>query len=264
MVRLRSPQVCKNSGQAALILIMIMAVIGAVSVSVAAREVESLRSQEIETAGSQAEGAAGAGIELALSTRADVPQTQVGTGNVTYQATYTSLGSTGFVAGEVEEGDLVAVSLSGAVGVTAINIYWNNTAAVFASLLNANQATGNYSVDRFSGDADATRVASNKFSQVTSGTYTFQDVSFVNRTTVPINMAADPAPNQLRVMVLYQRSSVGIEPVGGTLANGQVVTVNSTGTAENNIVTNVSLTRFSERLPAVFYNGLYNNNRLSQ
>ena len=138
MVRLRSPQVCKNSGQAALILIMIMAVIGAGSVSVAAREVE------IETAGSQAEGAAGAGIELALSTRADVPQTQVGTGNVTYQATYASLGSTGFVAGEVEEGDLVAVSLSGAVGVTAINIYWNNTAAVFASLLNANQATGDY------------------------------------------------------------------------------------------------------------------------
>src|SRR3989304_296657 len=98
MVRLRSPQVCKNSGQAALILIMIMA--------------------------------GGGGIGLALSTRADVPQTQVGTGNVTYQATYASLGSTGFVAGEVEEGDLVAVSLSGAVGVTAINIYWHHTGAL--------------------------------------------------------------------------------------------------------------------------------------
>ena len=254
-----------SSGQAALILIMIMAVIGAVSVSVAAREVESLRSQEIETAGRQAEGAAGAGIELALSTKADVPQTQVGSGNVTYQATYASAGSAGFVAADVDEGEVVAVSFAGAsAGLTGISVYWNNDAAVFASLLNSNQATGNYTVARFSGDANAVRVASNKLTQVTSGAYSFQAVNFANQITIPINLAANPAPNQLRLMVLYQRSSIGIEPIGGTLANGQVVTVNSTGTADNNIVTNVSLTRFSERIPAVFDNVLYTNSSLSQ
>ncbi len=254
-----------SAGQAALILIMIMAVIGAVSVSVAAREVESLRSQEVETAGSQSEGAAGAGIELALATKADVPQTQVGSGNVTYQATYASAGSAGFVAADVDEGDLVSVSFVGAsAGLSGINVYWNNDAAVFASLLNSNPATGNYTVARFSGDANAARVASNKFTQVTSGAYSFQGAAFQNLTTVPINLAADPAPNQLRILVLYQRSSIGIEPIGGTLANGQIVTVNSTGTAENNIVTNVSLTRFSERIPAVFDNVLYTNSSLSQ
>ena len=254
-----------SGGQAALILIMIMAVIGAVSVSVAAREVESLRSQEVETAGSQAEGAAGAGIELALSSRANVPQTQIGTGDVTYQATYASSGSVGFVAADVEEGDVVSVSFVGAsAGLSGINVYWNNDAAVFVSLFNGNQATGNYTVGRFSGDANAARVASNKFTLVTSGTYSFQGASFANRTTIPINMAADPAPLQLRVMVLYQRSSVGIEPTGGTLADGGIVTINSTGTAENNIVTNVSLTRFSEQIPAVFDNVLYTNGSLSQ
>ncbi|MFZ2202562.1 MAG: hypothetical protein WAV56_04185 [Microgenomates group bacterium] len=253
-----------SAGQAALILIMIMAVIGAVSVSVAAREVESLRSQEIETAGSQAESAASAGIEVALSTRANVPQTPVGTGDVTYQATYASLGSTGFVAGEVEEGDVVSVSFTGAAGVTAVNVYWNNTAAIFASLLNANTVSGNYTVDRYSGDADATRVASNNFTQVTSGSYTFQGVSFQNQLVIPINLSADPAPTLLRILVLYATSLIGVEPVGGTLADGQVVTVNSTGTAENNIVTNVSLTRFSERIPAVFDNVLYTNSSLSQ
>lgn len=254
-----------SSGQAALILIMIMAVIGAVSVSVAAREVESLRSQEIETASSQSEGAAGAGIELALSTKADVPRAQVGSGNATYQATYTSAGSAGFVAADVDEGDLVSVSFVGATaGLTGINVYWNNDAAVFASLLNANQATGNYTVTRFSGDANAARVTSNKFTLATSGSYAFQGLTFANRITIPINLAANPSPKQLRVLVLYRRSSIGIEPIGGTLADGQIVTVNSTGTAENNIVTNVSLTRFSERIPAVFDNLLYTNNSLSQ
>lgn len=244
---------------------MIMAVIGAVSVSVAAREVESLRSQEIETAGSQSEGAAGAGIELALSTKADVPQTQVGSGNATYRATYTSAGSAGFVTADVDEGDLVSVSLVGATaGLSGVNVYWNNDAAVFAGLLNANQATGSYTVARFSGDANAARVASNKFTQVTSGAYAFGGLTFANRITIPINLAANPAPRQLRLLVLYQRSSIGIEPVGGTLADGQVVTVNSTGTAENNIVTNVSLTRFSERIPAVFDNVLYTNSSLGQ
>ncbi|MEK7525383.1 MAG: hypothetical protein AAB548_03370, partial [Patescibacteria group bacterium] len=144
------------------------------------------------------------------------------------------------------------------------NVYWNNTAAIFASLLNANTVSGNYTVDRYSGDADATRVASNNFTQVTSGSYTFQGVSFQNQLTIPINLSADPAPTLLRILVLYATSLIGVEPVGGTLADGQVVTVNSTGTAENNIVTNVSLTRFSERIPAVFDNVLYTNSSLSQ
>src|SRR3989344_5357516 len=155
-----------SNGQAALILIMIMAVIGAVSVSVAARGVESLRSQEVETAGSQAEAAAGAGIELALSSRANVPQTQIGTGDVTYQATYASAGSVGFVAADVDEGDMVNIPFVGAsAGLSGINVYWNNDAAVFVSLLNGNRTTGNYTVGRFSGDANAARVTSNKFTQ---------------------------------------------------------------------------------------------------
>ncbi len=252
-------------GQAALILIMIMAVVGAVSVSVAAREVESLRSQEIETSGSQSEGAASAGIELALSTRANIPQTQIGSGNVTYQANYASSGSSGLVATEVDEGDVVNVSLVGAsAGLTGVNIYWNNDAAVFVTKINANKVAGNYSAERFSGDANVGRVAGNKFTQVASGSYSFQGISFANKMSVPINLAADPPPLILRILTLYQVSSIGVEPVGGTLADGQVVKINSTGRADNNIVTNISLTRYSERIPAVFDNVLYTNGSLIQ
>jgi len=250
-------------GQAALILIMIMAVIGVVSVSVAARSVENLRTQEISNTSSQAQGAANAGLELAQSLKVNIPQTQLG-GNSSYSATYNLAGGDGFVTDSVNEGDVVQASLVGAVGVSSINVYWNTNAAVFVSLLSGNTVSGSYTVGRYSGDPDAARRGANKLTAVTSGAYSFKGGTFGNRITVPINLAANPAPQMLRVTALYQTSSVGIEPVGGTLANGQVVTINSTGTSQNNVVTKISLSKFSERVPAVFDNVLYTSGNLAQ
>ncbi len=255
-----------TEGQAALILIMIMAVVGAVSVSVAGQTVENLRSQEISNISSQAQGAANAGLELAQSLKTNIPTTQLGEGNITYSATYASSGSDGFVTDAVEEGDVVSVSLVGAAGVTAINIYWNSDAAVMASLLSGNPVSGSYTVSRSTADSNAARSATNKFTSVASGSYTFKASSpnFNNKITIPINLAADPAPRMLRVLVAYSASSIGIEPVGGTLADGQQVVINSTGTADNNIVSSISFSKFSERVPAVFDNVLYTNGSLTQ
>lgn len=253
-----------SSGQAALLLIMVMAVVGAVSVGVASTAVENLRTQEIENTSSQAFRAADAGLELALSTGADVPVTQLGSGNVTYQATYVSAGTDGFISDSVEEGDVVQVSLAGAsAGLNGIDVYWNSNTAVKVSLLKGNAATGVYTATYYSGDPDAARRVNNRFSAPLAGG-SFQSVTFGNRLNVPINMADNPAPMLVRILVLYSGSSIAVVPSGGTLATGQVVSIRATGTAEDNVTTNLSFSKYSERVPAIFENVLYSNSTLSQ
>lgn len=267
MIRKYSPRVVwEDTGQAALILIMIMAVVGAVSVSVAGQAVESLRTQEVSNISSQSQGAANAALELAQASKANVPSTQLGSGNVTYSATYAATGGDGFVTDAVAEGDLVEISLVGASGITAINVYWNSNSAVFASLFSGNKVTGVYAVDHSSADPDAARATVNKFGAASSGSYTFKSAApnFNNKMTIPISLGANPPPLRLRVSVFYQASSIGIEPIGGTLVDGQLVTINSTGKADTNVVTNILYTKYSERIPGVFENVLYTNGSLTQ
>lgn len=269
MVRKYSPQV---QGQAALILIMIMSVVGAVTVSVASQSVENLRTQEIETTSSQSFRAAESALEVALKDKASVTTTQLPGGAGNYSATYDSAeGSSGFVAYDVVEGDVVETSLVGAAAVTGLNIYWNSDSAVFVSILSGSAASG-YSVQYYAADPDNVRAINNKFETTagspipliyTSGSYTFRTVTFGNKLTVPINLLAAKTPISVRIRLLYSKSSVGVEPVGGTLA-GQIVSVKATGTAQNNIVTNLSFSKFSERVPEIFDNVLYTNLNLTQ
>lgn len=245
-----------NSGQAALILIMIMSVIGAVSVGVASRSVENLRSSEIESTSTQSFKAAESALELALQTKTNVSTAD-------YSATYSSSGTDGFVADAVEEGDVVQVSLSGAsAGLTGLKIYWNSDAAIKTAVLNGNGVTGVYSVSYSTADPNVGRVTTDKFSVPGAGG-TFKSVPFTNTITIPINMIANPAPQLVRVLVLYQGSSIGVEPVGGILAS-QTLTVDAVGTAQNNVATNLILSKFSDRVPMVFDNVLFTNGSLSQ
>jgi len=251
----------ESSGQAALILIMIMAVVGAVSVGVASRSVENLRSQEIENTSSQSFKAAEAALEVALNTKADVPSTLL-PGGGSFSATYSSEGADGFVSDVVEVGDAVQTSLVGAsVGISSLNIYWNSSAAIVVSILN--NTGSNYSVTYYTADPVVRSPASN-FTVNAAGSYTFKTVLFTNRLAVPINMAANPAPALVRIKVLYQSSLVGIEPVGGTLVNGQTVFVNAVGTVADNVVTNLVFSKSSDRVPVIFDNILYTNGSLTQ
>lgn len=257
-----------STGQAALILIMIMSVIGVVSIGVASRSVENLRSSEIESTSSQSFKAAEAALEVALSSQTNVPSTALPGGVGNYSATYTSTGSDGFVSDLVDEGDVVAVSLVGAVGVNTLNVYWNTDSAIMVGVLD-NTGT-NYSVTYYTADPNDTRALSSKFGTTSNspipyakGSYSFKAVSFGNKLSVPINLAAPIAPKLVRIKVLYQSGSIGIEPVGGTLV-GQAVTINATGTAGNNVTTNLVFSRFSDRVPVVFDNVLYTSGSLSQ
>ena len=257
-------------GQAALILIMIMAVVGAVSVGVASRSVENLRSQGIENVSSQSFKAAEAALEVALNTKADVPPTLL-PGGGSFSATYDASESVnGFVADAVDEGDVVQASLVGALGRTALNRYWNTNTAIMVRIFFGEGASG-YSVSYYTADPDSGRSVTNEFETTvdspityTEGSYTFKTVSFDNKLTVPINLAAPQTPVLVRVKTLYAKTSVGLEPVGGTLAGGQTVSINAVGTVENNVVTNLTFSKTSDRVPVIFDNVLYTNGSLTQ
>lgn len=262
-----SPQATYAGGQAALILIMVMAVVGAVSVGVASTAVENLRTQEIENVSSQAFRAADAGLELALSTKGDIPETVLAAGGITYQASYAAAGSDGFLADGVVAGDVVGVDLVGSSGLTGVKIHWNSNAAIMAALLKGDSVTGAYSAEYVTADPDAARRVDNKFSAPTVGG-SFKGVTFDNSLIVPIDLADSPPPVLIRVLLLYSGSMVGIEPIGGTLATGQVVSAKSVGKVVAGsglpVVTTLSFSKFSERAPVIFDNVLYSKNSIVQ
>ncbi len=246
-----------SSGQAALILIMIMAVVGTVSVGVASRSVENLRSSEIESTSTQSFAAAESALELALQIKADVQDPEG-----KYSAIVSSGGTDGFVADAVEAGDVVQVSLVGSAGVTGMNIYWDNEAAIKVEVLNSGGS--DYSVKYYTADQDGVRRGQNKFSVPSGGSSSFKGITFGNRLTInPFGPPAGQTPVLVRIIPLYQGSPIGIEPVGGTLAS-QTLTVNAVGTAQNNVATNLIFSKFSDRVPAVFDNVLFTKGSLSQ
>jgi len=249
-----APQATHAGGQAALILIMIMAVVGAASVGVASRSVENLRSSEIEGTSTQSLKEAESALELALQTGGDISSDN-------YSAQFTVGGGDGFVSDQVEAGDVVQVSLVGAAGVTGMNIYWNSSAAVKVEVLNS--GGGAYSVKYYTADQDGVRRGLNKFSIPSGGSSLFKGKTFGNRLTIsPFSPPAGQTAQMVRITLLYQGSSIGVEPIGGTLA-GQMVTVNAAGTAGDSTTT-LELNKFSDRVPVVFDNVLFTNGSLSQ
>lgn len=256
----------QSNGQAALILIMVMAVVSAVSVGLASRQVENLRSQEINNISSQAQNAANAALEIALLKKGVVDSTVIpGSGGVSYSATYEESGEDGFVTNDlVEEGDVVQVKLDGAVGTTGINVYWSGDTAVMVSVLSGD-TSGSYSTSRYTADSNLTRSGNNKFDAITAESYDFKSVNFDKSLTIPIDLNASPPPKILRLLLLYGASKIGVEPspTGSTLSD-QVAVITATGTAGGNIVSRSSLEKFAQKVPAVFENVLYTNNNLVQ
>lgn len=250
-----TPQAMQAGGQAALILIMIMAVVGTVSVGVASRSVENLRSSEIEGSSTQSLKEAESALELALQTGGNVSSDN-------YSAQFTVGGGDGFISDQVEAGDVVQVSLVGAVDVTGMNIYWNSNAAVKVEVLGSG-AGGTYSVKYYTADPDGVRGDANKFSVPSGGSSVFKGVTFGNKLTInPFSLPVGQSGQVVRITLLYQGSLVGVEPIGGILA-GQTITVNAAGTSDDS-TTSLEFNKFSDRVPVVFDNVLFTNGSLSQ
>lgn len=256
-----------SDGQAALILILIMSMVGVFSVSTASRSIEGLRTQEIENQGNKAFRAAEAGLEAALQGMSNVSGVVGLQDNSSYNATYTAGGNDGFVNEGVEEGDLAQINLANAdSSLSSLRIYWNGTSAIKASIYLGDPASGAYSVTYYTSDpAVDGRVGLNKFTPTANKAgYVFRGVSFANNFSIPIDMTSNPAPKVARIQMLYGRSSMGVEPVGGLLSDGQVVTVSSTGTVDSNLKSKVTLQKFTDRIPLIFDNVLFTNGSLTQ
>lgn len=253
----------RSSGQAALIMVLIMSILGVVSVSTASRSIEGLRTQEVDNQSSAAFRAAEAGLESALESKSNVTG-EIGTLGGTYTATYTTGGADGIVSENVEEGDLTQISLEGAApALSGVTIYWNGDAAIKTSIYYGNKVTGSYDAEQFTSDPNSGRTGSNKFTgTVFTAGYTFKGKNFDNKYTVSFNMSADPEPVMLRILALYAKTTLGVEPIGGNLPDGQVTTVSSIGTIDETLKSKVTLQKFNERIPVIFDNVLYTNGSL--
>ena len=257
----------REKGQVALLLILAMTVMGVVSASLASKSITNLRSTEIDQDSAAAFKAAEAGLERAILSKTNVDGT-LSSGNISYNATYQSAGSAGFVTTTpVEAGDVVSVSLAGATGVSSVNIYWNNNAAVKASDIRGNSATAEYGVRYLTSDpADGSRPTDNKFTATSvpdKAGFSFLGSSFAYRLTVPINLTVSPTSKILRVLVLYAATKIGVEPIGGTLVDGQMISISAVGKS-NLSSSKISQQSFTERLPGIFDNVIYTRGVISQ
>lgn len=267
----------KQRGQAGFLLILIMAAVGVLSVGVASRGVDSLRTQDIDNDSTLAQQAAEAGLDVARKDRANANETLTGTNkSVSFAATYTSDNTP--QSPFVDEGDVAQLLINGFSGpLTGVNVYWNETAntdagkpALLITVVTGDPAdpvTSNYGFKYYYLDADNTRTPTNKFTYDAEGAYSYQGVSYRNKYI--LSLAAITDPYLIRVTPLYKNSRIAFEATGGAgiTLPPQRVKVTSIGSVDNNgkkVQRTVTYDQYSDRVPLVFQYLIYTNGTISQ
>lgn len=250
-----------EKGQVALIVVLAVTVAGTLAVSLASRTTVGLRTESRDIEGVQALKGAESGVEEALFNEEAI---QGSVGDVNYVADYDYVGDGGFVsAGLVQPGDVMEIAVEGAADKPAqLRVYFSSQAGSALKIARYDDNAGVYSVDYTTVDSDADRMADNGFDEVADDQgYTFSAVGFQNLYSV----ASDELSTSFfRIMVLYEPTMIGVEPVGGDLPDQQVV-VSSTGVVQDtNTVRTVELRKEKERVPAAFDHVLYSNSGLVQ
>jgi hypothetical protein len=137
-------------------------------------------------------------------------------------------------------------------------MFWNSNAAIKVTVLSGDAGTG-YG-DVLYGGPDGARRLNNKFLGSSSVCI------YLRQTVLTISLRfCWPDDKVVRVNVLYESSSVAVQPKpdGSTLASQRVL-IKATGTAQNNVVTNLIFSKDSERVPVIFENVLFTNLSLTQ
>jgi len=251
----------REKGQVALIVVLAVTVVGTLAVSLASRTTTALRTEGRDIEGIQALKGAESGVEEALFNEESATGL---VGDVKYNASYDCVGDGGFVsAGLVQPGDVMEVQVEGAVSKpTGLRVYFSSQAGSALKVARYDDSGASYSVDYMTVESDASRMSDNGFDDLAESVgYTFAGVSFGNRFDVSPSTVDT---SFFRIMVLYEASMVGVEPLGGDLPNQQVV-ISSTGAVEDtNTKRSVELRKEKERVPAVFDHVLYSNSTLVQ
>lgn len=251
----------KEKGQVALIIVLAVTVAGTLAVSLASRTTTGLRTESRDIEGVQALKGAESGVEEALFSEDGVSGS---VGDVSYVADYESVGEGGFVsAGMIQPGDVMEVAVEGAVSKpTGLRVYFSSQGGAAIKVSRYNASGLSYSVDYSTFESDAGRMSENDFDELAaSAGYTFAGVGFSNRAEV----VADASDTVFfRIMVLYEASMVGVEPVGGNLPDQQIVVSSTAEVTDTSTVKTVELRKEKERVPAIFDHVLYSNSTLAQ
>lgn len=268
----------ESSGQALLIILLIMAVALTIGLSIISRSITDIKiSQQTEEA-ARAFSAAEAGIEEALVTGTGGTGQFAETG-ASYQTATQGLGEgeTEFVfPQEIQVGEpqtlwLVEHNEDGSINETpyyttgSLDVCWGGTAALEVSIYYKDGTS--YKVARGAYDPDATRRATNNFSSPDPGSC----AGLANKKI--LNFSGDfginPATKTLlflRLRVLYANAQVGAVTPGsgiGQVLPAQGTRIESTGTA-GAATRKVEVVRYYPAPPEIFDFAIYSGGSLSK
>lgn len=258
----------KQSGQIALILVLIMTVVSAVVLSAVSGVVTNLRVTGVDEESSEALRVAEAGVEEALRTLTAGSDT---VGGVTYNVALQSEGINGFVTEEdVIPGEVVELNLTNNTNrPSSIVVYWGDAADAAESPIGAIEVI---SYRRYSAvdiraihaayDTDSSRAATTAFSVSTEGAGTYQNVSFMAKQTIAI----DNRDQFIRIKPFYKQQKIGIalSPAGSQLAANPYQRVVSEAETAGGVTRKVEALKTEEALPFVFDMALYSGGSLIQ
>ena len=244
----------KDSGQVALIVLLVMVVMLTLGVSIAQRGVADVRISQQEEDSARAFQAAETGVEQALSTLSG------GEGSfgedTSYEVTVAQGGASGFTSGQaVTAGETLIVNLEGAsVNLTGFDIYFiekgrddcdTSPAAVEASVV---YKPGSDMRVRREGFDVVSR--GNSFDVVSKGSYSFEGKTFCAKATVSLT----GNDIELRVKPLYSQAVIGVDPRPdtATVTNDQFLEVDSVGQTTGGVTRAVTVRRGLPQLPPIF------------
>lgn len=258
-----------NSGQALLIIVLVMVVALTVGLSLASRTIINIRNTREQASSQKALSAAEAGIEQAIKSGANVAGSF--SGNTSYSTTVTQvLGTSRFLlngGGKVSKNDATYVwvtpyssnpdNLWQSPWSGDLSIYWGtsdqncNVANNMPSAIEVSVISGskdNPVMKRYVYDPCQDRRAVNYFSPQTS------DVPVSVAGTTLTYTATRTLTNALLVRInpIYADSIIGAYG-GGAILPQQGITITSTGTSDNNTQRKVTVFQGYSEVPAEFF-----------
>ena len=283
----RGQPVKKESGQALLIVLLVMAVVLTIGLSVVSRSVTDIKISQQEEESARALSAAEAGVEEALKSGSLNP-VDVGPvgGTITAYITKSDLGGqrnfnfggTKFAAGDTQtlwlanhdsNGNVIAGGWSG----NTLTVYWGNSPA--SSTLPAMEATlvyrvgiNSYRQAKYAYDSDFTRAGPgrNGFTQSSAGT-TLDGVTYAYKATLNTNVS--PAQIYfLRIKLLYNDNSpqiIAVQVPAGTVVPVQGTCYESTASVPSSGVTRkVRQCEYFKTPPGIFDYVLFSGTNLEK
>jgi len=248
----------KDSGQIALIMVLIMTIVSAVAVSVAGRSTVETRVQQMDVESTQAFLAAQAGLEQAIAQNAAVPTGAVASGQE-YQVTKSIEGVSYIHSEKLNPGEVLEVDLTGASGVTAVNIYWKRAGIGYPAIFVSDVRTGAI-VDYAYDTAGVNGFLANSNGKVMDG------VNYEYAIPSPISISVATS-KMLRITMLSFAGFVGVEPIGGTLPpqSNKYRAVGNVTSSNNNVKYGIEYSESTtNQLPPIFDYVLFSGGSIIQ